>query len=191
MAGVVYVEHRVDMQAVRALSRLVGLCGIVVLLAVAFAAPPSGRAVGPSPRPDAVEVTRPPTCAERYPAEGPGGVDLQLGCVVRELIGYFGGLGPSDEPQRLTTYLVPIAAVVSAVVALLLAGWHLHRRASRRIAPATPVAWWSCPACRSLNAAGRATCYRCGRPFEAGSIEMRTDAEPPAPQAFGRRHDRP
>jgi hypothetical protein len=110
---------------------------------------------------------------------------------VRELIGYFGGLGPSDEPQRLTGYLLPIAAVTLALVALLAVAWSLHRRASRRIAPATPVAWWSCPACRSLSAAGRTTCYRCGRPFEADSIEMRTDAEPPAPQAFGRRQDRP
>jgi len=191
MAGVVYVEHRVDMQAVRALSRLVGLGGIVFLLAVALAAPPSGRAVGPSPRPDAAEVTRPPTCAERYPADGPGGVDLQLGCVVSELVSFFSGLGPSDEPQRLTAYLVPIAAFAVALAALLLAGWQLNRRAGRRIAPATPVAWWSCPACRSLNATGRASCYRCGRSFEEGATEMRTDAETPAPQAFGRRQDRP
>jgi hypothetical protein len=166
-----------------------------LLLGAAFAvplAPPSPlAAAGPSPTPAPTTATHPPTCAERYPAEGPAGVDLQLGCVVRELIGYFGGLGPSDEPQRLTGYLLPIAAFTLGLVVLLAVAWTLHRRASRRIAPATPVAWWSCPACRSLNAAGRTTCYRCGRAFEAGATEMRTDAEPPAPQAFGRRQDRP
>ena len=165
----------------------------LALLAVLVLVAPSATVVAanPSPTPSATPTSRPATCAERYPAEGPGGVDLQLGCVASELVGYFGGLGPSDAPQRLTGYLIPIAVVTVGLAALLLAGRQLHRRASRRIAPATPVAWWSCPACRSLNAAGRETCYRCGRPFEEGATQMRTDAEPPAPQSFGRRTDRP
>lgn len=129
------------------------------------------------------------TCVERYPAEGPGGVDLQLGCVVGELVAYVGGLGPSKNPQRLTSYLVPAAAIAAGVAALVLALRALNRRAARRIASATPVAWWGCPACRSLNAAGRESCYRCGRPFEPGLTEMRTDAEVPAPQSFGHRYD--
>lgn len=191
MAGVVSVEHRLDMQAIRALSRLVCLGGIAFLLAVGLAASPSGRAAEPSPRPEAVEVTHPPTCAERFPRDGPGGVDLQLGCVVGELIGYFGGLGPSDEPRRLTGYILPIVAVTVALVALLAVARTLHRRASRRVAPATPVAWWSCPACHSLSAAGRGTCYRCGQPYEPGLTEMRTDAEPPAPQSFWAQVRRP
>jgi len=73
------------------------------------------------------------------------------------------------------------------LVALVLVARQLNRRADRWIAPAAPVAWWPCPACRSLNVARRETCYRCGRPLESGTAEMRTDAEPPAPQSFGRR----
>jgi hypothetical protein len=164
---------------------------LVVAFAVPLISPVRVAAADPASSPSPIAATHPPTCADRFPADGPAGVDLRLGCVVRELIGYFGGLGPSDEPQRLTGYLLPIVSVTLALVALLAAARTLHRRAGRRIAPAMPVAWWSCPACRSLNAAGRATCYRCGRPFEAGAVEMRTDAERPASQAFGRRQDRP
>ena len=166
-----------------------GLALLVVLVLVSASA--TVLAADPIPTSSVAPTSRPATCAERYPAEGPGGVDLQLGCVASELVGYFSGLGPSDQPQRLTAYLAPIAVVTLGLAAFLLAGRQLHRRASRRIAPATPAAWWSCPACRSLNAAGRETCYRCGRPFEEGATEMRTDAEPPAPQSFGRRTDRP
>jgi hypothetical protein len=172
-------------------SGVVTFLALVVAFAIPLTSPSRVAAADPGASPAPVAATHQPTCAERFPADGPGGVDLQLGCVVRELIGYFGGLGPSDEPQRLTGYLLPIAAVSLGLVALLAVARSLHRRASRRIAPATPVAWWSCPACRSLNAAGRASCYRCGRPFEERAIEMRTDAEPPAPQSFGRRTDRP
>ena len=166
-----------------------------VVLVVAFVAPVTSparvAAADPGSSPSPTAATRPPTCVERYPAEGPGGVDLQLGCVVGEIVAYVSGLGPSREPQRLTGYLGPAAAIVAGAAALLLLVRALHRRASRRIAPATPVAWWGCPACRSLNAAARVNCYRCGRPFEPGLTEMRTDAEPPAPQSFGRRYDRP
>jgi hypothetical protein len=166
---------------------------IVAIVMVAVAGPVTMRAASPEPSATTSPSLRPPTCAERYPAEGTGGVDLQLGCVVNELVSYASGLGPSDQPQRLTAYLAPIAAVVAGLAVLLLAVRQLNRRAVKRLAPATPVAWWSCPACRSLNAAGRTACYRCNRPFEVGAIEMRTDAEPPAPQAFGRRDpgDRP
>jgi hypothetical protein len=167
-----------------------GAAGLALLAVLVLVTPSATVFAGdPSPTPSAAPTSRPATCAERYPAEGPGGVDLQLGCVASELVAYFSGLGPSDEPQRLTGYVIPSAVVTLGLVALLLAGRRLHRRASRRIAPATPVAWWSCPACRSLNAAGRETCYRCGRPFDEGATEMRTDAEPPAPQSFGRRTD--
>jgi hypothetical protein len=166
---------------------------VAVVLAAVSAGPVTVWAASPEPSATTSPTARPPTCAERYRAEGPGGVDLQLGCIVNELVAYAGGLGPSDQPQRLTAYLAPMAMVVGGLAVLLLAVRVLNRRAARRLAPATPVAWWSCPACRSLNADGRTACYRCGRPFEVGAIEMRTDAEPPAPQAFGRRDpgDRP
>jgi hypothetical protein len=168
----------------------VGLALLAVLV-LGITQPTPILAADPSPTAAALPTARAPTCAERYPSEGPGGVDLQLGCVVSELVGFFGGLGPSDEPQRLTGYLLPIVAVALALAGLLVAAWTLHRRASRRIAPTMPVAWWSCPVCRSLNAAGRETCYRCGRAFDAAAIELRTDGEPLAPQSFGRRMDRP
>jgi len=169
-----------------------GAAGLALLAVLVLVAPSATvLATDPGPTPSAAPTSRPATCAERYPAAGPGGVDLQLGCVASELVGYFSGLGPSEEPQRLTGYLIPIAVVTVGLAALLLAGRQLHRRAGRRIAPAIPVAWWSCPTCRSLNDAGRETCYRCGRPFEPGATEMRTDAEQPAPQSFGRRTDRP
>ncbi len=171
---------------------IVGAAALALLAVLGLVAPsPTAFAADPSPTSSAAPTSRPPTCAERYPAAGPGGVDLQLGCVASELVGYLSGLGPSEEPQRLTGYVIPGAVVMLGLVVLLLTGRRLHRRASRRIAPATPVAWWSCPACRSLNVAGRETCYRCGRPFDEGATEMRTDAEPPAPQSFGRRTDRP
>jgi hypothetical protein len=161
--------------------------------AAQVAGPPSGpgavAAAEPTATPAPAATSRPPTCAERYPADGPGGVDLQLGCIVNELVAYAGGLGPSDQPLRLTAYLAPIAAIAAGLVGLVLVVRQLNHRARRRIAPAAPVAWWSCPACRSLNPAGRLTCYRCNRSFESGATEMRTDADTPAPQAFGRRID--
>jgi hypothetical protein len=176
--------------AARAGVRGAARLALLAVLALGIAQPVPVRAADPGATPTPGAVTpRPASCAERYPAEGPGGVDLQLGCLVNELVAYAGGLGPSDQPQRLTAYLVPIAVVVAGLVALVLVARQLNRRARRRIAPAMPVAWWSCPACRSLNPAGRLACYRCNRPFEPGATEMRTDAEPPAPQAFGRRID--
>ncbi|HSO29097.1 MAG TPA: zinc finger Ran-binding domain-containing protein [Candidatus Sulfomarinibacteraceae bacterium] len=153
-------------------------------------------AADPSPIPGATPAPVPqrPTCAERYPADGPAGVDLLLGCVVSELVRYAGGLGgglePVGEPPRLSGYLVPIGILVATIVSIALVVRVARRDAGRRLAPAAPVAWWSCAACRSLNAAGRTACYRCGREFEEGATELRADGEPLAPQSFGIRRDR-
>jgi hypothetical protein len=150
-------------------------------------------ATGASADPNATNppAVRPPTCAERYPADGPGGVDLQLGCIVSELMGAYTGTGEgSGAPPRVSAWLGPIAAGAAALAGLWLLLRTVRRRAARRMAPATPTARWSCPGCRSLNALGSAACYRCGRAWEEGFPEIPTMDESVAPQSFGRRFDR-
>lgn len=132
-----------------------------------------------------------PTCAERYPADGPAGIDLLLGCVVGEVMrAYTGaGAGTARNPPQISQWLGPIAIVVVTATGLLLVLRAIRRSAGRRLAPAAPTTFWSCPGCRSLNAARKAACYRCGRAWEDGAAELSADAEPPAPQSFGRRDD--
>ena len=135
-------------------------------------------AADPSPTP------RPPTCAERYPAEGPAGVDLRLGCLVRELLGHYTGEEPSGQAPRLSAYLAPIVGVAISV-AFAIGLLQLARRAGRRLAPATPAAWWLCPKCRSVNAVGKAACYSCGTPWTPDAPVVPTAARPETIQRFG------
>jgi hypothetical protein len=167
------------------------LAGILWLLAMTTVQPGPGHAADPPATPGPDASGRPATCAQRYPADGPAGIDLQLGCVVSELVGHYTGAdaGPRREPPRISSYLAPITLGAVGLVGLLLVLHAARRSAGRRLAPAAPTSFWSCPGCRSLNAAGRAACYRCGRAWEAGAAELRTDAEPPAPQSFGTRDD--
>lgn len=165
-----------------------GLWTLVLVAAVGAATAHPALAVDPSAGPSAAPASRALTCAERYPAEGPGGVDLQIGCMVNELVGFYSGAGASAtaEPARISAYLVPLAGVVVlAVVSVLL----VRRALGRRLVSVSPTAFWQCPACRSVNPAGAEACYRCRRPWEPGATEFRTDGEAPAPQSFGRRHD--
>lgn len=178
--------------AARRAGRAALVLGAVLVFAAALAAVVIAADSSPSPAATPAPAPPTPTCSERYPADGPAGVDLLLGCVVSELVRYAGGLGklePTREPPRLSEYLVPIAMVVAAIVGVLLVVRVARRDAARRLAPAVPAAWWSCPSCRSLNAAGRQRCYRCGHAFEADVTELRMDAEPLAAQSFGRRFD--
>jgi len=149
----------------------------------------STATLGADPTSAATASARPPTCAERFPGDGPAGVDLQLGCVVNEIATTYLGAGRSGGTHRLTGYLVPIAVVAFGSLGLWLVARAARRRAGRRLAPATPSSWWSCPACHSLNGQGGVRCYRCGRPFEPGAAEVRTTTEPPAQQSFGQRRD--
>jgi hypothetical protein len=167
------------------------LAGIVWLLATTILQPGPTRAADPPAAQGPDAPRQPPTCAERYPADGPAGIDLQLGCLVNELVGHFTGAdaGPGRESPRISAYLGPIALGAFGLVGLLLGLRVARRSAGRRLAPAAPTSFWSCLGCRSLNAAGRAACYRCGRAWEAGAAELRTDGEPPAPQSFGTRDD--
>jgi hypothetical protein len=165
----------------------VGSAAAVVFVAVVvavFVATPAAFATDPGSSPSAR-----PSCAERFPAAGPAGVDLQLGCIVNEIAATYLGTAPaSDErPPRLSDYGWPIGLTIAGLIGLVLALRQMQRAGRRRLAPATPVAWWSCSSCRSLNVADRADCYRCGAARVDASAEVRTDAEPLAPQSFGRR----
>ena len=136
-------------------------------------------AADPTPSP------RPPTCAERFPDEGPGGVDLRLGCIVSELVGLYSA-GQAGPPPTLSTYAIGLVTAVALIVgASLLAVRFLASRAASRLAPVVPTEWWLCPGCRSVNAARATRCYRCGSP-PAGGPTLPTDDTPATPQSFGR-----
>ncbi len=154
----------------------------------AFGATPAAFAADPG-SPSGPPASARPSCADRFPAEGPAGVDLQLGCIVNEIAGTYLGTAPASDarPPRLSDYAWPIGLTIAGLTGLLLALRQIQRAGGRRLAPATPSAWWSCPSCRSLNVASRTECYRCGASMADSSIEVRTDAEPPAAQSFGRR----
>lgn len=156
-----------------------------LLLAVALllAAPAGAFAADPSGPPEA----RPPTCAERYPEEGPAGVDLRLGCVVSEVVGLYRP-GQAAAPPTISTYgIVLLAIVLGAAVAAIVSTRLLARRAGAALAPVMPDAWWQCPGCRSVNGAGVTRCYSCGahRPADV-EVTLATDDSPGTPQSFGR-----
>ena len=141
--------------------------GLVVGLALG---PTASLAADPPSGPAAHE----PTCQERYPNDGPGGVDLQLGCVIAQLVGAYTG-GDTRDPAPLSSYLRPLLLVgligTGLAIALVLA----RRRLGRRLAPVLAAEWWSCPACRSVNPAVAASCYACGTPRPADARTMVRD----------------
>lgn len=138
-------------------------------------------AADPSSPPDAAA---PPTCAERFPASGPAGVDLRLGCIVGEVVGLYTA-GQAEPPAPLSTYAIGVILAVAPGAALVwLAGRILARRAGRRLAPVVPGEWWVCGSCHSVNGAGVTRCYSCGAP-PAGGPAMRTDDQPAITQSFG------
>lgn len=156
---------------------------ILVAVALLLAAPAEAIAADPSAPPEA----RPPTCAERFPEEGPAGVDLRLGCIVSEVVGLYTP-GQASAPPTISTYaLVLVGIVLGVAVVALLATRLLARRAGEALAPVTPSAWWQCPTCRSVNGAGVTRCYSCGsmRPADVRVI-LETDDSPGTPQSFGR-----
>lgn len=153
-----------------------GLLLFIFVPALTAAADPAGA----SPQP--------PTCAERYPAEGPAGVDLRLGCIVSEVVGLW---RPSQTapPPTLSAYAITVAVLVVASVGLgLVAARLVARRAGQRLAPVTPGAWWVCPSCHSINGLGAARCYNCAAPApdDLASALMTTSEQPETPQSFGR-----
>jgi hypothetical protein len=173
--------------SVRAVGSAAAVLFVAVFIAV-FVVTPTALAADPGSSPGPPASAR-PSCADRFPAEGPAGVDLQLGCIVNEIAATYLGTAqaPDARPPRLSDYGWPIGLTIAGLIALVVALRKIQRAGGRRLAPATPVAWWSCPSCRSLNVADRSDCYRCGAARVDASTEVRTDAEPPAPQSFGRR----
>jgi hypothetical protein len=154
---------------------------VLLVLALTAAIPAMALAADPTPGPPAGT----PTCAERYPEDGPAGVDLRLGCVVSELVGLY-TTGQAAPPPPLSAYVVGLGIAIAVVAGLLLlAGRLLARRAGQRLAPVTPGEWWLCSTCRSVNGTAAAHCYSCGSSRSAGP-SLLTDDQPATPQSFGR-----
>jgi hypothetical protein len=129
-------------------------------------AAPTALAADPSSPPER------PTCDQRFPADGPAGVDLRLGCLVGEIVGTFTGATDQGDPAPLSSYLEPLLVVVfgiaGAVVALVLS----RRVLGRRLAPVMAAEWWTCDACRSLNPGSGSRCYGCGSPRPDGATSV-------------------
>jgi hypothetical protein len=168
------------LRPVAGLIRALVVAALALLSVVPIAAPVLGI--------DSAQTTHPPTCAERFPEEGPAGVDLRLGCIVSEVVGLWRPDAVSPPPT-LSTYAVVLGVLVAASVGLgLVLTRMLARRAGARLAPSTPGAWWVCPACHSINGLRVARCYNCAapRPPGAGVEPLLTGEVPTTPQSFGR-----
>jgi hypothetical protein len=142
-------------------------------------------AAGADPQP--LETPRPPTCAERFPAEGPAGVDLRLGCIVSEVVGLYRP-DQAGPPPTLSSYAVWLGVLVVAGIGLALVALRaLGRGAGGRLAPTTPEAWWVCATCHSINGTASSRCYQCAapRPDDVGVL-LPTGDNPATPQSFGR-----
>lgn len=156
---------------------------VLVAVALLLAAPANVISADPSRPPEA----RPPTCTERFPEEGPAGVDLRLGCVVSEVVGLYTP-GQASAPPTISTYgIVLLAIVLGVAVVAVLSTRLLARRAGAALAPVMPDAWWQCPSCRSVNGAGVTRCYSCGAHQPADvKVTLATDDSARTPQSFGR-----
>ena len=159
-----------------------------LLLVAAITIPGAVLAGDPTPDP-APQTASPPGCSERFPQEGPAGVDLRLGCIVSEVVGLYTA-GQAAPPPPLSSYamFVGIVALV-AVAAAWLVGRFVARRAGRRLAPVLAGEWWICGTCRSVNGAGIARCYSCGSGRPDGPM-LTTDEHPEISQSFGSRRKR-
>jgi hypothetical protein len=163
--------------------QVVGLALATFLLQVALLAGPGG-ALGADPTSDPSATSRPATCAERFPAEGPAGVDLRLGCIVGEVIGSYTATN-SALPTPISTYAVTLIAVIGGAALLVFVAVRLvRRRAGRRLAPTLSAEWWVCATCKSVNGTASARCYSCGSAQTEGPM-LTTDADPEISQSFG------
>ncbi len=140
-------------------------------------------AADPTPGP-AIDPNRPPTCAERFPEEGPAGVDLRLGCIVGSVIGAY-TTAQAAIATPLSSYAIMLGFVIAAGIgAVWLVGRLLARRAGERLAPVMPGEWWVCGSCKSVNGANVTRCYSCASPRPDGPT-MSTNAHPEISQSFG------
>ena len=166
--------------------RRVQLVVLAIIAASLLATCAPAGALGADPTTNPGAVAR-PTCAERYPEEGPAGIDLRLGCIIGEVVGQYGGsVSPSGATPASTYGLVVLGVLVAGFVAIWLLARLLRRSAGRRLAPVRPDEWWLCGSCRSVNGAGVVHCYSCGatRPADTGPT-LRTDEAPTTSQSFG------
>lgn len=127
---------------------------LVAAASMAFAVPAVALADDP---------TADPRCADEN-ATAAAGIDLQLICTANQVVGAYTGrpgavtaVGAPDG-SAIAAAAVAVLALAGLIVAVILV---VRRRAGDRLAPAMPEEWWTCPACRSLNAGGMPRCYAC------------------------------
>jgi hypothetical protein len=161
-----------------ALRHIARACFGVVLFTLLAASAVSVATVvasGPSAEP----TLRPLTCAERYPDEGPAGLDLRLACIVTKLVGAYATPGDASTPPRLSDWLRPMGVAMLVLILIWFVIRTVTRRAATRLAPVVPASWWSCPACRSLNPSGTMACYSCRQPWSP-DLEVLRPSDPPS-----------
>ena len=162
---------------------VLALLASLVLLSALFLLPARAFAADPTTAP--TDAPRAPTCAERFPGEGPAGVDLKLGCIVGEVVGVYSAAATSD-PAPLSTYAIGVALLIAAgLAATWVVGRFVSQKAGERMAPVLAGEWWVCAKCKSVNGAGVTRCYSCGSPPPDGPT-MRTADAPGTPQSFGK-----
>lgn len=155
---------------------------ILMLGALAMASPQATLAADPTH--DPAGTPRPPTCAERFPDDGPAGIDLKLGCIVGEVVGVYIP-GQAKPPAPLSSYAILVGIVLIGLVSgIWLVGQLIAGQAGKRLAPVLPGAWWVCTTCKSVNGAGVDHCYSCGGARPDGPALL-TDDQPNIPQTFG------
>jgi hypothetical protein len=159
----------------------------VLAVALLVLGPTIVGAADPAPQPTvAATAASGGSCDDRFPEDGPAGLDLRLGCVVSEVVGLYTARQTSTTPPTLSAYaFVLVAALVGALGAVAIATRLVRRAAGRRLAPVLPDEWWQCPACRSVNPTKVQRCYSCGGPVGTGPTLL-TDDVPATPQTFGR-----
>ena len=175
-------NHRHLTSVPRALPVGAPVLALALALLACLAAPAAVLAADRTPDPNA--TARPPSCAERFPEDGPAGVDLRLGCIVSEVAGLYTA-GQGAAPPPLSSYAIVLVGLgIGAAAVALLVGRLLRGRAGRRLAPVLADEWWVCASCRSVNGAGVGRCYSCGSARPDGPT-LRTDAAPATPQSYG------